>query len=112
MVVVTFELATESIDGEFIDIKAIISYIDSPILTNTDERTILNFNKNNAIFGLDWDLIVIDEAHEGTQTELGDNVIKHLRKIKRDLAAAHDHRVLCAVRIHVDLFEEIFRGLP
>ncbi len=39
-----------------------------------------NFNKNNAIFGLDWDLIVIDEAHEGTQTELGDNVIKHLRK--------------------------------
>ncbi|WP_311564592.1 Eco57I restriction-modification methylase domain-containing protein [Peptoniphilus duerdenii] len=39
-----------------------------------------NFNKNNAIFDLDWDLIVIDEAHEGTQTELGDNVIKTLRK--------------------------------
>lgn len=39
-----------------------------------------NFNKNNAVFAIDWDLIVIDEAHEGTQTELGDNVIKKLRK--------------------------------
>ncbi|MBO2517102.1 MAG: DEAD/DEAH box helicase, partial [Clostridiales bacterium] len=39
-----------------------------------------NFNKNNAVFELNWDLIVIDEAHEGTQTELGDNVIKQLRK--------------------------------
>ena len=38
------------------------------------------YNKNNAVFALDWDLIVIDEAHEGTQTELGDNVIKQLRK--------------------------------
>lgn len=39
-----------------------------------------NFNKNNAVFALDWDLIVIDEAHEGTQTELGDNVVKALKK--------------------------------
>ena len=39
-----------------------------------------DYNKNNAVFDLDWDLIVIDEAHEGTQTELGDNVIKQLRK--------------------------------
>jgi hypothetical protein len=39
-----------------------------------------NFNKNNAVFSLDWDLIVIDEAHEGTQTELGDNVVKILCK--------------------------------
>ncbi len=39
-----------------------------------------NYNKNNAVFALDWDLIIIDEAHEGTQTELGDNVIKALRK--------------------------------
>ena len=29
------------------------------------------FNKNNAVFDLDWDLIINDEAHEGTQTELG-----------------------------------------
>lgn len=46
-----------------------------------------NYNKNNAIFGLDWDLIVIDEAHEGTQTELGDNVIKHLRKANTKVLA-------------------------
>ena len=41
-----------------------------------------NYNKNNAIFDLNWDLIVIDEAHEGTQTELGDSVIKALEKDK------------------------------
>jgi len=46
-----------------------------------------NFNKNNAVFGLDWDLIVIDEAHEGTQTELGDAVIKKLKKEKTKVLA-------------------------
>ncbi|MCM0600991.1 Eco57I restriction-modification methylase domain-containing protein [Periweissella ghanensis] len=30
--------------------------------------------KNDAIFGQTWDLVVIDEAHEGTQTELAENV--------------------------------------
>ncbi len=39
-----------------------------------------NYNKNNAVFDLDWDLVIIDEAHEGTQTELGDQVLKALRK--------------------------------
>ena len=39
-----------------------------------------NFDKNNIVFDIDWDLVIIDEAHEGTQTELGDNVIKTLRK--------------------------------
>ena len=46
-----------------------------------------NYNKNNAVFALDWDMIVIDEAHEGTQTELGDNVIKKLRKEKTKVLA-------------------------
>ena len=46
-----------------------------------------NFNKNNAVFDLDWDLIVIDEAHEGTQTELGDNVVKALKKDKTKVLA-------------------------
>lgn len=46
-----------------------------------------NFNKNNAVFGIDWDLIVIDEAHEGTQTELGDAVIKKLKKEKTKVLA-------------------------
>lgn len=44
------------------------------------QRVSGKFNKNNAVFDLEWDLIIIDEAHEGTQTELGDNVIKELRK--------------------------------
>lgn len=38
------------------------------------------FDKNNSVFDLDWDLIIIDEAHEGTRTELGDAVIKALKK--------------------------------
>ena len=46
-----------------------------------------NFNKNNAVFELDWDLIIIDEAHEGTQTELGDNVVKALKKKKTKVLA-------------------------
>ena len=29
------------------------------------------YKKNDAVFDMDWDLIVVDEAHEGTQTELG-----------------------------------------
>lgn len=32
------------------------------------------FDKNKAVFGMDWDLIIYDEAHEGTQTDLGQKV--------------------------------------
>lgn len=39
-----------------------------------------NFDKNNEIFKAQWDFIIIDEAHEGTQTELGKNVLSALRK--------------------------------
>ncbi|MGN0224390.1 MAG: Eco57I restriction-modification methylase domain-containing protein [Muribaculaceae bacterium] len=38
------------------------------------------FDKNNEIFTTHWDLIIIDEAHEGTQTEIGQNVIRELQK--------------------------------
>ena len=38
------------------------------------------FDKNNAVFDTDWDLLIIDEAHEGTSTSLGDAVIAALRK--------------------------------
>ena len=38
------------------------------------------FNKNNAVFNMDWDLIINDEAHEGTQTELGQNVAAAIKK--------------------------------
>ena len=38
------------------------------------------FDKNEEIFDINWDFIIIDEAHEGTQTELGKNVIAKCRK--------------------------------
>ena len=38
------------------------------------------FDKNNEIFSTSWDLLIVDEAHEGTQTELGQSVIHELVK--------------------------------
>lgn len=39
-----------------------------------------NFDKNDEIFDTEWDFIIIDEAHEGTQTDLGKNVLKELKE--------------------------------
>ena len=39
------------------------------------------FNKNDAIFQTDWNYIIVDEAHEGTRTQLGVNVLNELRKL-------------------------------
>lgn len=39
-----------------------------------------NFDKNNAIFKTNWDLVIVDEAHEGTRTSLGDDVLKEIIK--------------------------------
>ncbi|WP_294430836.1 Eco57I restriction-modification methylase domain-containing protein [uncultured Treponema sp.] len=38
------------------------------------------FAKNEEIFNINWDLIIIDEAHEGTQTELGKAVLAACKK--------------------------------
>jgi hypothetical protein len=38
------------------------------------------FDKNQEIFRTEWDCLIIDEAHEGTQTELGQKVIELLTK--------------------------------
>ena len=38
------------------------------------------FDKNNEIFKTPWDFVIVDEAHEGTKTELGQNVLKELIK--------------------------------
>lgn len=43
------------------------------------------FDKNDSIFKLDWDFVIIDEAHEGTQTELGQNVKDAIIKDKTKL---------------------------
>ena len=40
------------------------------------------FDKNNEIFSAAWDLVIVDEAHEGTQTTLGKAVIDELTKDK------------------------------
>lgn len=34
------------------------------------------FDKNNQVFATSWDLLIVDEAHEGIQTDLGQSVIK------------------------------------
>jgi hypothetical protein len=38
------------------------------------------FDKNSMIFSTKWDLVVVDEAHEGTKTTLGDDVLKEIIK--------------------------------
>lgn len=38
------------------------------------------FDKNNEIFKTPWDFVIVDEAHEGTKTELGQNVLRELIK--------------------------------
>lgn len=39
-----------------------------------------NFDKNNIIFKINWDFVVVDEAHEGTQTKLGQAVLQAVIK--------------------------------
>jgi len=39
-----------------------------------------NFDKNSEVFGVIWDCLIVDEAHEGTQTELGKAVTNELLK--------------------------------
>ena len=43
------------------------------------------FDKNNEVFKYDWDLVIIDEAHEGTTTKLGKAVISKLKKRNRKM---------------------------
>lgn len=38
------------------------------------------FDKNNAVFDTLWDFVIVDEAHEGTTTALGNDVIKAVVK--------------------------------
>jgi superfamily II DNA or RNA helicase len=51
-----------------------------------------NFDKNDDIFKTDWDFVVVDEAHEGTKTELGKNVLQAV--IKEDKNDTHKTYVL------------------
>lgn len=42
------------------------------------------FDKNEYIFLLDWDFVIIDEAHEGTTTTLGQRVIEAVLTANKD----------------------------
>jgi superfamily II DNA or RNA helicase len=39
-----------------------------------------NFRKNENLFSIFWDFVVVDEAHEGTKTELGKSVLENIIK--------------------------------
>ncbi len=38
------------------------------------------YEKNEKLFATQWDFIIIDEAHEGIRTEIGNNVVNKLRE--------------------------------
>lgn len=38
------------------------------------------FNKNEDVFQVEWDFVIVDEAHEGTKTELAEAVLNELTK--------------------------------
>lgn len=40
------------------------------------------FNKNDDIFDIKWDCVIVDEAHEGTTTALGEDTVKAVVKEK------------------------------
>ena len=46
-----------------------------------------NFDKNNELFATQWDLLIVDESHEGTQTLLGKGVRQEL--VKKGTKALH-----------------------
>lgn len=43
-----------------------------------------SFDKNGDIFKTDWDFVVVDEAHEGTKTTLGKNVLEAVIKEEKN----------------------------
>lgn len=45
------------------------------------------FNKNDEVFSASWDFLIVDEAHEGTQTSLGKAVTDEL--IKKETKVLH-----------------------
>lgn len=48
------------------------------------------YDKNDVVFSTEWDFVIVDEAHEGTTTSLGDDVIRNI--VKSD--TTHDTKFL------------------
>lgn len=61
-----------------------------------------NFDKNNEVFATQWNFIIVDEAHEGTQTELGKAVMTELVK--------NDTKVLRLSGTPFNLLDEFSEG--
>ena len=70
----------DSVLADFVNQNIPFTYFASIQDLRGSKRVGGKFNKNNGVFDIDWDLLIIDEAHEGTQTELGDAVINAIRK--------------------------------
>ena len=48
---------------------------------------------------IDWNLIIIDEAHEGTQTELADVVLNAVKKKKKKFLNSQEHHLICSTNM-------------
>ncbi|WP_281757786.1 Eco57I restriction-modification methylase domain-containing protein [Succinatimonas hippei] len=68
---------------ELIDKKSDFIYFASLQDLRGSEAAGGKFNKNDDIFETVWDCVIIDEAHEGTKTNLGSDTIKAI--LKEDL---------------------------
>lgn len=68
----TFENLVKSPDSSFV-------YFASMQDLRGSEAVGGSFDKNSEIFTTEWDLIIVDEAHEGTRTSLGQKVVSELR---------------------------------
>ena len=55
------------------------------------------FDKNKDVFDTEWDLLIIDEAHEGTQTEQGQTV--------QDMLTSDNTKVICLSGTPFNLLE-------
>lgn len=55
------------------------------IMDQIQDSKVSGFDKNDELFAIQWDYLIIDEAHEGTRSPLATTVIKN---IKRDFLLA------------------------
>ena len=71
--------------GESFDVLAksgapFIYFASMQDLRGSWDKTSDKLKKNQDVFATQWDLVIIDEAHEGTKTPLGQSVIHQLEK--------------------------------
>ncbi|MCR5834542.1 MAG: DEAD/DEAH box helicase family protein [Selenomonadaceae bacterium] len=63
-------------ERHFIYFASIQDLRGSKVKEDNDE---IRYKKNEKIFDLKWDCIIVDEAHEGTTTDIGKNLIDSLK---------------------------------